>query len=383
LTSKSSIRDTVLKSLSAIGAIQEANYYAEMFAAQDAERFALIVIDPRCLKNPLLESLISNMKILADLGLFPVLLVGALDDDRTTVKFQSQRLAKELGAVSIRTTKLNTATYGLISDVQKASRGGVVPIMEMTERRGRMNLETLVSEIRPNKIIFLQPSGGLTRNGARIPVVNMDRVDAMIDPDALTVGQARFISLVEELSKNAGALSVYIIASPLNLLSELFTIKGSGTLFRRGAKLISHKDLTNFDLAKLSNSINESFQKPIGPAFFETDIHHAVIEADYRGGAIFTHLAELPYLSKFWVSRAAQGEGIARDIWDYMTADTPVFFWRSRKSNPFNDWYMYACDGMQVRDEWRVFWKGLNADEIPGAIKAAASAPDDFLKNNY
>jgi len=46
--------------------------------------------------------------------------------------------------------------------------------------------------------------------------------------------------------------------------------------------------------------------------------------------------------------------------------------------NPFNDWYMQACDGMQISGDWRVFWKGLDAPEVPGAIIAAASAPDDF-----
>ena len=46
--------------------------------------------------------------------------------------------------------------------------------------------------------------------------------------------------------------------------------------------------------------------------------------------------------------------------------------------NPFNEWYMQACEGMQISGEWRVFWKGLEAPEVPGAIIAAASAPDDF-----
>ena len=55
------IRGTVLNSLSAIGATKEAKFYADLFAAQDAEKFALIVIDPRCLKNPLLEAFISNL----------------------------------------------------------------------------------------------------------------------------------------------------------------------------------------------------------------------------------------------------------------------------------------------------------------------------------
>ena len=61
-----------------------------------------------------------------------------------------------------------------------------------------------------------------------------------------------------------------------------------------------------------------------------------------------------------------------------MCEDIPAFFWRSRMGNPFNDWYMGSCDGMQISGDWRVFWKGLDAPEVPGAIIAAASAPDDF-----
>ncbi|RZV43408.1 MAG: hypothetical protein EX271_03870, partial [Acidimicrobiales bacterium] len=62
--------------------------------------------------------------------------------------------------------------------------------------------------------------------------------------------------------------------------------------------------------------------------------------------------------------------------------NVPAFFWRSQKSNPFNNWYIKVCDGMQISGEWRVFWKGLNAPEIPSAILAAASAPHDFENNN-
>ena len=376
--SKTTIRNTVLRSLSAIGATKEAQFYAELFASQEAERFALIVVDPRCLKNPLLEALISNLKILSDLQLSPVLLVGALDDDRTSVKFQAQRLAKDLDQASVKTAKLNTASYQLIPEVRQKARRGMISILEMTERRGKMSLQKIVTELKPNKVIFLQPSGGLSRGDKRLSFVNIDRLEEALDPDELTVGQFRFITLVEDLAKEESNQAVYIMASPLNLLAELFTTKGSGTMLRRAAPIITSPNLARFDEAKLKVSIEEAFNKPIKPVFLRSKIHRAFIEEDYRGGAIFTQLAGLPYLSKFWVSKAAQGEGIARDIWDNMCADIPAFFWRSRMGNPFNDWYMYACDGMQISGDWRVFWKGLDAPEVPGAIIAATSAPDDF-----
>jgi len=373
------IRETVLQSLSAIGATQEAKYYAELFAAQDPERFALIVIDPRCLKNPLLEALISSLRILSDLSLTPVLLVGVLDPDRTSTKFQTHRLASELEQAKVRAVKLNTATYGLIEEVRKRAKSGAISILEMTETGGKMTLPKIIAGLHPAKVIFLQPSGGLSRNGDRIPVVNIDAMEQTLDTKTLTPGQKRFVDLVGVLSRDKKNSSVYVMASPLNLLPELFTTQGSGTLFRNAAKIRSYSRLPKTKIKALKQSIETAFEKPIDPEFFKRPVYRSYIEQDYRGGAIFTQLAGLPYLSKFWVVKAARGERIARDIWEYMCADIPAFFWRSRVGNPFNDWYMRACDGMQLTDGWRVFWKGLDAPEVPRAILAASSAPDDFL----
>ena len=149
-----SFRDRVLRSLSAVGAIDEARFYADLFTAQDPAQFALIVLDPRCLKNPLLEALISNLRILTDLGLYPVLLVGALDSDRTSVRFQSQRLSKELESVSVKTAKLNTASYQLIPEVRQKAAAGRLPILELTDPGEKHGLKALAAQLKPAKIIF-------------------------------------------------------------------------------------------------------------------------------------------------------------------------------------------------------------------------------------
>ncbi len=373
-----SLRDTVMRSLAAFGAQQEAEFYARLFRAEDPQRFALVVLDPRCLKNPLLEALISDLRILADLELTPVLLVGALDDDRTSITFQARRLFKELEAANIKTIKLNCASYGLLPDVTRQSKAGRMVILEMTERRGKMNLQKLVAELNPGKVIFLQPSGGLRRDGKRLAVVKLSEVNDGLRADALSPGQAKFIQLAGQLASDENNRASYVMASPLNLLAELFTTKGSGTLMRRSATVQSRESYSGLDQAALRMGMEEAFGKTLNPNFFARSIHRAIIEKNYRGGAIFSQLSGLPYLSKFWVNREAQGEGIARDIWEKSCAEIPSFFWRSREANPFNQWYMNACDGMQVSGDWRIFWKGLDAPEIPGAIIAAASAPHDF-----
>jgi len=179
--SKTSIRDTVLRSLSAIGATKEAKFYAELFAAQDA--------------------------------------------------------------------------------VRQKSRRGMIPILEMTERRGKMSLHKLVTELKPNKVIFLQPSGGLSHGDERLSFVNIDRLEETLNPDDLTLGQSRFISLVQELAIENNNDAVYVIASPLNLLAELFTTKGSGTMLRRAAPIMETPTLARVDKAKLKISIEEAFNK--------------------------------------------------------------------------------------------------------------------------
>ena len=372
------IRSTVLNSLSAIGATKEAKFYADLFAAQDAEKFALIVIDSRCLKNPLLEAFISNLKILSDLNLSPVLLVGALDDDRTSTKFQSQRLANDLEHASVRTAKLNTASYQLLPEVRQKARRGKITILEMTEPQGKMNLKKLVTELQPNKVIFLQPSGGLSMHGKRLSFINIANLDKKINLNEITLGQRQFIDLVKILAKDKLNEAVYIIASPLNLLAELFTTKGSGTMIRRGISIKKTNNFRTLNKTKLKASIEEAFNRQINPDFFNKKILKAYVENDYRGGAIFTTLSGYPYLSKFWVTNAARGEGIARDIWDKTCLDIESFFWRSRMDNSFNDWYMKACDGMQINGNVRVFWKGLHAVEVREVIAAAAKAPEDF-----
>ena len=378
MNAKSKMRDLVIKSLSAIGAEREAKFYADLFSAQAPEKFALIVVDPRCLKNPLLEALISNIRIISDLKLTPVLLIGALDSDRTRIKFLSQRLSKELDSIGVRSFKLNTASYQLFPEIRKLTTKGQIPILEFTNADQAINLQGVIKELQPAKVIFLQPSGGFSVKGNRIPFINVDNMDERVSDANLSPGQIKFKNLVVELLNDPVNQSVYIMASPLNLLRELFTTRGSGTLVRRGAPLLIVDNLAGLDQSRLAMSISESFGKTLNVDVFDRPIQSAIIERDYRGGAIMTDNEGLPYLSKFWVSREARGEGIARDIWEAAIINHPEIFWRSRENNSFNDWYMKMCHGMQMVSGWRVFWRGLNTDDIPKAVRLATQAPEDF-----
>ncbi|MGB0907202.1 MAG: hypothetical protein ACPGVT_06895 [Maricaulaceae bacterium] len=379
-----SVRDTVIRSLSAVGATQEAAFYADLFAAQDPERFALIVLDPRCLRKPLLDALTNNLQILANLKLTPIILVGALHSDPTNIKFHSQKLTKELDAVGVRAVKLNTRSYGLLDEVRKLCHASKMPILELTDGKSGLDLATICVAIKPAKVMFLQPSGGMTLGGKRVPVVNMSDLSKNSIFDPLTPGQETFTAQVKVLDelfgKDVKSLPSYVIASPLNLLSELFTTAGSGTMIRRSAHINEVSDLEGIDHGALRNSIEDAFGKQLKADFFEKDILKAYIAPHCKGGAILTERSGLTYLSKFWVMQSARGEGLARDVWDKVTSDNASFFWRSRIGNPFNDWYMRMCDGMQISGDWRVFWKGLSSQNITKAINFGTKTQADFIE---
>ena len=377
MSKKHNIRNTVIRSLSAMGAMNDARFYAELFSSQQAEKFALIVIDPRCLKNPLLESLIGNLRILYDLDLTPTLLVGALDDDTTSIRFSSQRLVKDLESAKILTVRLNTESYGLFESVKKATASGKIPVLENTSQMKQKGLEELVNKLGPAKVIFLQPSGGINKNGRRIPVINIDD-KAQTDLEDLTPGQTRFVDMAKGILKTSHRDKVFVIASPLNLLQELFTVKGSGTLIRQAANVVNFKTLKKIDIASLKTSIELGFEKKLTRKIDDWPIQSIILDTEYRAGAILTSLADITYLSKFWVIKEAQGEGLARDIWDSIIAKNPKLFWRSRMDNPFNEWYLKTCEGMQISGKWRVFWRGLQPEEIRIAILSAIKEPEDF-----
>ncbi len=373
-----SLRKTVMRSLIAIGPPHEAGFYVDLFQNLESEKFALIVIDTLCLQNPLLDALTSDLKLLSDLGLTPVLLVGAAHADKTSVRFLSERLCKALERVKIKTAKLDCASYQLVSDVRRKAKAGRLVVLEKTDIGRGLDLKALAGRLQPAKILFLHPSGGFRIGGKRIAAINLDQAEAMPSADQLSRGQQNFVKTVAGLVRDNSWDCTYVIVSPLNLLSELFTVGGAGTMLRRGAKILCANSYKKTDKKKLARSMEAAFGRKLCADYLARPVSHICIDSEYRGGAIMTELAGLPYLSKFWVVRAAQGEGIASDIWQSVLKKTPVFFWRSKSDNPFNTWYMKMCEGMQLSGDWRVFWIGLEAPEIPSAVLAAANALQDF-----
>ena len=102
------------------------------------------------------------------------------------------------------------------------------------------------------------------------------------------------------------------------------------------------------------------------------------LEESYRGAALVQPIALGGYLSKFAVTREAQGEGIGQDLWSALSVDYPALLWRARESNPIRGWYERVCQGRFAAGEWTVYFRGLRPEQIEPAIALALAQPVDF-----
>jgi acetylglutamate kinase len=151
------------------------------------------------------------------------------------------------------------------------------------------------------------------------------------------------------------------ITRPSELAKELFTHKGSGTLVRRGERVLRAQRWDELDLPRLRELVESAFGRRLVDDYFErTPLLRAYVSEHYRTAVLLTEVDGVPYLDKFAVLDDAQGEGLGRAVWQVMREETPSLFWRSRHHNAVNIFYHAESDGCYRQEKWKAFWYGLD-----------------------
>ncbi len=194
----------------------------------------------------------------------------------------------------------------------------------------------------------------------------------------LAVEDQPLVALAARLIDAKAGLHISV-ASPLQLLKELFTVKGAGCVVRRGATIIRYDQLAGLDASRLVALLETSFGKPLCQRGFLDAATAFYVERDYKGAAILEPFGLLMYLSKFAVQAEARGDGLAQELWRAITADHQAVFWRSSHRNPINQWYDRQADGSHRSGRWKVYWRGVDAARIPDIIEDALARPEDFV----
>jgi len=416
----SEVRNTIVRLLSAMGSAREIQQYLKRFSQLDAKRFAVVKVGGAVLRDDMAE-LASSLTFLQRVGLTPIVVHGAgpqLDDElvkagiekrmvnglrvtppqalgivRRVFHQQNLALVDALHAMDTRATSVVSGVFaadwldrencGLVGRVERIElapieaslRMGSIPIIASlgeTEEGQILNINAdfaaneLVRVLQPYKIVFLTGTGGLLDgSGKVIDSINLSTEYEHLMAQPWVGGGMRLkLEQIADLLRDLPSASSVSITRPAELAKELFTHKGSGTLVRRGERVLRFESWEGIDKDRMRALIDSSFTpRHLVADYFERTLPCRVyVSENYRTAMILTMEDGLPYLDKFAVLEEAQGEGLGRAVWQVMRAENPRLFWRSRHGNRINAFYHEQSDGCFKEGGFKVFWYGLGAD---------------------
>ncbi|UXI69951.1 acetylglutamate kinase [Tahibacter amnicola] len=410
------VRQTIVRLLSSMASAKEIHQYLKRFSQLDAKRFAVVKVGGAVLRDDL-EALTSSLAFLQQVGLTPIVVHGAgpqLDEQLSAAGIQKQtidglrvtspealaivrrvmltenlKLVESLQATDARATSIvggvfdaefmDRERYGLVGEVtgvnlapiEASLNAGSIPVIaSLGETLGGQILNInadfaaneLVQVLQPYKIIFLTSTGGLLDGEeAVIDSINLStEYDHLMAQPWLHSGMRLKIEQIKLLLDRLPLTSSISITRPAELAKELFTHKGSGTLVRRGEKVLKFHSWQGIDCDRLRSLIESSFGRRLVADYFERTVPQCVyISENYRAAVILTEVQGHTYLDKFAVLDEAQGEGLGRAVWQVMREEVPQLFWRSRHGNLVNPFYYAESDGCFKQEKWKVFWYGL------------------------
>lgn len=426
-------RSIITRLLRNIGSQKEVEQYLKQFASTDSRKFAVIKVGGGILESDL-DGLASSLTFLYQVGLFPIVVHGAgpqldealneagvenlrVDGMRVTTPltlqiarrvFQRENLrlvdalerlgtrARPLPSGVIEAELMDEAQLGLVGDVtrvhteaiESSIRSGHLPILASLGETAEgqilnVNADVVARElalaVRPFKMIFLTPAGGLLDEDGRVlSSVNLaEDYERLLGEPWVHSGMRLKLMECKRLLDELSPSSSISITSPDQLARELFTHRGSGTLLRRGERVTRFENLEQIDRDRLRTLLETCFERELDQLYFDVRAFYRIYLAEsYRATAIVTREGEIPYLDKFAVTRKAQGEGIGSSLWVRMSEETPKLYWRARNGNDINRWYFEHADGSVRSGKWTVFWYGLSGfDEIKECVDRALSLP--------
>ena len=426
-------RQTIVRLLSSMGGAKEISQYLKRFSQLDAARFAVVKVGGAVLRDDL-DSLTSSLAFLQDVGLTPIVIHGAgpqLDAElaaagiekktidglrvtspealaivRRVFHAQNLKLVEALQAGDARATSivsgvfeadyLDRERFGLVGEVKRVDlapiqaslQAGSIPVIaSLGETIGGQILNVnadfaaneLVQVLQPYKIVFLTGTGGLLdADGQVIDSINLStEYEHLMQQPWIDGGMRVKIEQIKDLLDGLPLASSVSITKPAELAKELFTHKGSGTLVRRGERVLEAAEWSAFDLPRLRQLIESAFGRKLLPDYFDiTKLHRAYVSENYRAAVILTSEEAGIYLDKFAVLDEAQGEGLGRAVWQVMREQNPTLFWRSRHGNPVNPFYYAESDGCIKQEKWKVYWYGpAGFDLIERYVRTCEARP--------
>jgi len=411
------IRRIVHELLAQLGSSREAQQCLKEYYGTNQARFAVVKVGGGILRDHL-DELTSALGFLHRLGLIPVVLHGAgpqLDQALADAGIETQRrdglrvtteavmsvarplmykenlrLVEALEEIGVRARSVQHGVFlcsyldreklGFVGEVEQvelhaiesAVRSGAVPVLtclgespsgQVLNINADIATRELVWKLRPHKVIFLSPTGGLLDRQDRIisAVSLTNDYEALMLQPWLHSGMRLKLQQINEMLQQLPDDTSVSITSAAHLTRELFTYRGAGTLVRKGEAINVFENPDAATLINVKTLVEQSFQRTLRDDWFEQlDDPLVLLSETGRAAAIMTSGVDgLPYLDKFTVTSEAQGEGLGAAIWQVVRARYPSLYWRSRYTNPVTPWYFQQSDSSNRSGQWVVFTIGI------------------------
>jgi len=332
--------DTAKLFLESIGRSDEIEHYLQRFRATKGEFFAVIVPDSQVCQFEA-DQLVLQLGSLSKLGLTVLLLLTG------TSELYSKQITDRLEAAGVRSDSIQP----LVSNRNL--------IQSLTDLIGN----------RIGRVHFLRSAGILMNQKEPVAVCTAaSEVDSKDQPVAVIA--------FDLLSKRP---DLHIsVCSPANLLKEIFTVKGAGTIFRHEVVIEHTVELSAHQKIKINQLIEQSFGRRLKDAGFFDHVSDVFFEKDFSAAIVLEKHRYGYYLSKFAVDVDARGSGVAAALWQTVSANRHPLFWRSRRTNSIHRWYEKIADGFHRSADWTIYWKGADISHLPLIIEYVASRPSDF-----
>jgi acetylglutamate kinase len=295
---------------------------------------------------------------------------------------------------------LDQSRYGLVGKVtevhvqsiEAAIQAGALPIVGcFGESAGGQVLNVnadwaanaLIKAIKPHKIVFLTPTGGLLdESGQIISAINLvSDYETLSNAEWVHSGMRVKLEQVNSLLDELPLSASVSITSAKHLTKELFTHRGAGTLIRRGETIGVQTGIDEDQENELRNLLERCFGRHLNADYFDQlQLDHLLWSSSHRAAAIITRDKNgLAYMDKFAVTPNAQGEGLGLALWHQVRNKYPQLYWRARADNPVNAWYFRQADACIRQDDWLVFGVGFDdMNTLDRASRIARALPESW-----
>jgi hypothetical protein len=255
------LNKTIRLFLDSIGRRDEYEFYLDKFQSDQSACFALLCPDLGSIEAGA-EVLAFDLHFLLRLELVPaILLCGG----------EAPKMKNALAVEPI--FEFQPLAAGDVSTfIQSARDAEKIPVLVAEQ----IELEEALLQLLPSvakRVHFVRAAGGLkSASGELLPYIythkENDQPLELLEYDFPALGK----TLVD---KRPGThLS---ITSPINLLSEIFTVKGAGTLFRKGSEIIAFHGLDKVDRDRLLQLLEKSFARNLHSQSFLESVGHTYI----------------------------------------------------------------------------------------------------------